>query len=405
MKNRSIIIVLLAIAPITTIAQTYKPTYASKLLFAGNETNITNTLTLRAPALSSALIFTLPSNYPAMDGYVLTSTSTGGMSWADPSGLSVTLSGDVTGTTNSNTLDPTNAGIGGRIVTGLNNDASANSLNADLLKYDATLTVVSNDLGINLGNSNTWTGVQTLPTSNAQGNALIASVNGGTAEINGDRVNIDATLVVTANELGINLANTNTWTATQTLPTTSSQSDAIVGSINGGGTSSVDELHGGTGQNSYATGDILYSDGVNSLDKLSIGAQGQVLTVGGSGIPAWINSGATITLGIGNQTFATDPTGSVSLLSVTQSLYRLDNTTGGTIDIDGIDATNAADGRLIVLVNVSSTDGITLLNESSAATSAADRFLLGGDIPIGPNGSVTLVYDNTSSRWRLISSN
>lgn len=46
------------------------------------------------------------------------------------------------------------------------------------------------------------------------------------------------------------------------------------------------ETAGGTGQSSYTTGDILYSDASNSLDKLAIGTNGQVLTVT-SGVPAW----------------------------------------------------------------------------------------------------------------------
>lgn len=46
---------------------------------------------------------------------------------------------------------------------------------------------------------------------------------------------------------------------------------------------------GGTGQTTYATGDILYASASNTLAKLSAGTNGQVLTLA-SGIPSWANS-------------------------------------------------------------------------------------------------------------------
>lgn len=56
------------------------------------------------------------------------------------------------------------------------------------------------------------------------------------------------------------------------------------------GTWSADTIattKGGTGLTSYTTGDILYSNSTNSLAKLSIGTNGKVLQVNGSGIPVW----------------------------------------------------------------------------------------------------------------------
>lgn len=48
----------------------------------------------------------------------------------------------------------------------------------------------------------------------------------------------------------------------------------------------IAETFGGTGQSTYTTGDILYSPSANTLDKLAIGAEGEVLKVV-SGIPSW----------------------------------------------------------------------------------------------------------------------
>jgi formaldehyde-activating enzyme involved in methanogenesis len=54
-------------------------------------------------------------------------------------------------------------------------------------------------------------------------------------------------------------------------------------------TGSLGETKGGTGQTTYATGDILYSSAANTLSKLTIGSQNQILSVSASGIPEWIN--------------------------------------------------------------------------------------------------------------------
>lgn len=44
--------------------------------------------------------------------------------------------------------------------------------------------------------------------------------------------------------------------------------------------------HGGTSFNTYATGDLIYASGVNTLSKLTAGADTQVLTLAG-GVPTW----------------------------------------------------------------------------------------------------------------------
>ena len=48
----------------------------------------------------------------------------------------------------------------------------------------------------------------------------------------------------------------------------------------------ITETFGGTNQNTYATGDILYSSASNTLAKRSIGSPGQILIVSG-GLPVW----------------------------------------------------------------------------------------------------------------------
>ena len=57
----------------------------------------------------------------------------------------------------------------------------------------------------------------------------------------------------------------------------------------------LNAVHGGTGQTTYAVGDILYASSTTALSKLGIGSAGQVLKVA-SGIPSWAadtNTGLT----------------------------------------------------------------------------------------------------------------
>jgi hypothetical protein len=53
--------------------------------------------------------------------------------------------------------------------------------------------------------------------------------------------------------------------------------------------SKITEIYGGTNQNSYTTGDILYASATNTLSKLLIGSTDQVLTVI-AGVPSWENT-------------------------------------------------------------------------------------------------------------------
>ena len=51
-------------------------------------------------------------------------------------------------------------------------------------------------------------------------------------------------------------------------------------------TTPLDETDGGTGQSTYATGDILYASAANTLSKLAAGSNDNVLTLA-AGVPSW----------------------------------------------------------------------------------------------------------------------
>ena len=83
---------------------------------------------------------------------------------------------------------------------------------------------------------------------------------------------------------------------------------------------------GGTGQTTYATGDLLYASGVNTLSKLTAGTNGYVLTLVG-GVPAWAAStGGVTSFSAGTTGFTpnTSTTGAITLAGV------LNQVNGGT---------------------------------------------------------------------------
>ena len=85
------------------------------------------------------------------------------------------------------------------------------------------------------------------------------------------------------------------------------------GNIILGGT--LNPTSGGTGQNTYTTGDTLYASGTNAVSKLSIGSAGQQLTVVG-GVPAWQTPAANVgsfSAGTTGLTPASPTTGPVTL--------------------------------------------------------------------------------------------
>jgi len=57
----------------------------------------------------------------------------------------------------------------------------------------------------------------------------------------------------------------------------------------------IGATYGGTGQTTYATGDILYASATNTLSKLSAGTNGYVLTLAG-GVPTWASTASSTTI-------------------------------------------------------------------------------------------------------------
>jgi len=88
---------------------------------------------------------------------------------------------------------------------------------------------------------------------------------------------------------GAKALTTKEWTTDYVGSFAGSTNITTLGTITTGtwNATTIDELYGGTGFNSYSTGDLLYASAANTLSKLTIGTANKVLTVSG-GVPAWV---------------------------------------------------------------------------------------------------------------------
>jgi hypothetical protein len=197
-----------------------------------------------------------------------------------------------------------------------------------------------------------------------------------------------------------------------------------------------DETRGGTGQTTYNTGDILYADGYNSLTKLPIGLNGEILKSNGS-TPEWGNLDvydAIDVIRVGKIDILTPNTTSYLLPDFSESnnedfiayiidgygtlsnLYIYSNTAPGlgedvviTVRINGADTvltetlsnTDNVAINDIYSINVEPGDLVTVSSVTSASCAAADlqvsvrygELLVGSDtidyITVGKIGLIT----------------
>jgi hypothetical protein len=112
--------------------------------------------------------------------------------------------------------------------------------------------------------------------SNVAG-ALAAGSNGQVLTISGGAP-VWATLSGTGTVTSVAISGGTTGLSVSGSPITTSGTITLSGTLVA--------ANGGTGQSSYSTGDILYASGATALSKLSVGSDGDVLTLA-SGVPTW----------------------------------------------------------------------------------------------------------------------
>lgn len=148
---------------------------------------------------------------------------------------------------------------------------------------------------------------------NSSGSSFITSVS-NTATIN---------LTVTAGDLtadaiagGGTVTQINAGTGITLTPS------PIVGVGSVALTVPVTAILGGTGQTTYAAGDVLYASAINTLAKLTAGSNGQVLTLT-AGIPSWATPTTGTVTSVGATSPITSSGGATPTISTSMATNRL----------------------------------------------------------------------------------
>ena len=138
------------------------------------------------------------------------------------------------------------------------------------------------------------------------------------------------------------------------------------------------ETHGGTGVDTYSTGDMLYSSATDTLSKLSIGANGQVLTVSG-GVPTWSTVSGTGTVTSISVTNVNGFSGSVADSTTTPAI-TISTTVTGLVKGNG-SAISAATGSDINTTFGSQTANYVYAAPNGLSGDPSFRAIVADDIP------------------------
>lgn len=163
-----------------------------------------------------------------------------------------------------------------------------------------------------------------------------------------------------------------------------------------------------TGSDSFLTGATAgptviddLADAVEAIEA-SIGITGTAVTTAlrylvNHGVIAadWRQTGkVTATLGSDQNDYNPASIATSSELRLTASVAN--------VNITGLqDAGTPVDGRLMLICNASTTNTITLKNQSASST-AAYRFLFNNDLVLGPKQTALLRYDSVAARWEAL---
>jgi len=331
-----------------------------RLQQVGNELRAEISRVSSQTAVQTSQVFQVIGHATRIDqlsGTVITSPSVSGGTWSGAS---------LTGTTNISSASISALTIGEATTTasnGFNISAGCFAVNGVCVGSGGSGDVGSGTAGL-------------FPFYNGTGTALTATssiylTQGGNIGIGttspNSRLAVNGNMEVTGTSSVANLTATGTVTFLSGLAATS----------------------GGTGQTTFTTGDILYASGANTLSKLAVGSNGQVLKLSG-GVPSWaadLQGGG----GGGGGLFATSTDDLVIYPVDTTDVFVLGNnattTTGTIFEVTGntrligeLLVTGSTTLANLMATNVTSTNATTT---SSFATTASSTNLFTSNFTLG----------------------
>jgi hypothetical protein len=327
---------------------------------------------------------------------VIIDPSSGQIYWNDAAGSgtqTIAISGNATNAINivgySNFFSPGGGGIGTQVLATFN-DSATSTFVPGTSAYD----LGSSALRWNFyGTGGNFTGV--ISTSSATAST---STSTGALTVTGG-VGIGGSL----------------WTSTNNFASISGvgHSNSVITSGVWSGTA-ISAVNGGTGQVSYAIGDLLYASSTSALSKLAAGTAGSILTSGGAGAaPYWSavsSSGGTVSAGTQYQiagyysSVGSSITGSATLTNNTATgIVTISHTTASTAHTNGALVIH---GGLGVTGNINSNGIIKSTYTSGNALNIADRVTVsttGGfeNLNVNSNYSFAFNVQDTSNNNRF----
>ena len=211
--------------------------------------------------------------------------SDGTPSW-DTLGLDdITATGTVTtGTWNASVIGPAYGG------TGVANNAASTITITGAYSLGLTVSAATAVTLPTTGTLATLAGSEALTNKTYNGMTL-TSTTGTLTLAAGKTLTASNTLTFTGTDsssVAFGTGGTVAYTNVTTLSSLTSIGTIGTGVWNG---TAIGATYGGTGQTSYAVGDLLYASTTTALSKLTAGSSGQVLTAQGAGVaPVWATS-------------------------------------------------------------------------------------------------------------------
>lgn len=355
------------------------------------------------------------------DGGITTLNGQTGLTqtFANDTNVTISSSGDVHTLGWSGQLSVARGGTGANTAQGAINAISGLTTNGDLLYHNGTnSTALARGSNGQCLTSNATTILWGSCAGSGTTFFTLAGTSGTPQSINGgDTVTIAAgsnisTTAGATDTVTIDVVSNPTFTGLVTASnglTVSSSGASITGGLNNnsGGITNAGAVSGAT--TVTASGNINTTAGVLQLNGTDINTAGTLTNVAYENQSNVFTQSNAFQANLVNTEGGYFATQRISAdISTTGTLNDLDFGTGSLVRFSGASTqtvtglANGADGRILTIINAAA-QAMNINNEDGGST-AANRIVTGtgGNISVASGSSLTLIYDSSDSRWRVI---